>query len=48
MLEGPLTAVGFRASRRIERFWYQDSLAHGYACPACGNPCECAVRVMVR
>lgn len=45
---GVLAALGFRGARRIERFWYRDSLADGYHCPACGQPCECAVEVMVR
>ena len=45
---GVLTALGFRGARRIERFWYRDSLASGYRCPACGQPCECTVEVMVR
>ncbi len=45
---GVLTALGFRAVRRIERFWYQDSLTQGYACVLCGRPCTCAVRVMIR
>ncbi|MEO7002382.1 MAG: GNAT family N-acetyltransferase [Ktedonobacterales bacterium] len=45
---GVLTAAGFRAVRRIERFWYNDSIANGYICPADDNPCECAVQVMLR
>lgn len=45
---GVLAALGYRSVRRIERFWYRDSLASGYRCPACGQPCECAVEVMVR
>lgn len=45
---GALTALDFRSVRRIERFWYQDSLARGYRCPACAGPCECAVEVMIR
>jgi len=45
---GVLASLGFREVRRIERFWYRDSLATGYACLMCGNPCECAVRVMVK
>lgn len=45
---GVLTSVGFRAVQRIERFWYNDSIANGYICPVCGNPCECAVWVMIR
>lgn len=44
---GPLLALGFRPARRIERFWYDDSLAKGYRCPSCGNPCQCAAQVMV-
>jgi len=48
LLYGPLTAAGFRCALRLERFWYQDSLAHDYICPACGRPCVCAARVMVR
>lgn len=43
-----LTALGFRTVWRIERFWYQDSLAQGYSCVLCGRPCTCAVHVMVR
>lgn len=45
---GVLAALGFHSARRIERFWYQDSVARGYHCPACAGPCECAVEVMVR
>lgn len=45
---GVLTALGFRSVRRIERFWYSDSLANGYLCPACGNPCDCSAQVMIR
>lgn len=45
---GALTALGFRSARRIERFWYQDSVTRGYRCPACAGPCECAVEVMIR
>ncbi|HUY76175.1 MAG TPA: GNAT family N-acetyltransferase [Ktedonobacterales bacterium] len=45
---GVLTSVGFRSVRCIERFWYQDSLIHGYSCVLCGRPCTCAVHVMVR
>jgi ribosomal protein S18 acetylase RimI-like enzyme len=48
LLYGPLAAAGFQSALRLERFWYQDSLAHGYSCPACGQPCVCAARVMVR
>jgi GNAT superfamily N-acetyltransferase len=45
---GVLAALGFRSARRIERFWYQDSVARGYQCPACAGSCECAVEVMLR
>ncbi|HEX2347636.1 MAG TPA: GNAT family N-acetyltransferase [Ktedonobacterales bacterium] len=45
---GALAALGFRSAQRIERFWYQDSVARGYQCPACAGPCECAVEVMLR
>ncbi|HEU5342740.1 MAG TPA: GNAT family N-acetyltransferase [Ktedonobacterales bacterium] len=45
---GVLAALGFHSALRIERFWYRDSLASGYRCPACDQPCECAVEVMVR
>lgn len=45
---GVLAALGFHSARRIERFWYQDSVARGYQCPACAGPCECAVEVMLR
>lgn len=45
---GVLAALGFRSARRIERFWYQDSVGRGYQCPACAGPCECAVEVMLR
>lgn len=48
MLCGALTANGFQIALRLDRFWYQDSLAHGYVCPVCGHPCVCAARVMVR
>ncbi|HEX9038340.1 MAG TPA: GNAT family N-acetyltransferase [Ktedonobacterales bacterium] len=48
LLRGQLTAAGFRTALRLERFWRQDSVAHGYVCPACGHPCVCAARVMVR
>jgi len=45
---GVLAVAGFRTVRRIERFWYRDSLTHRYACALCGRPCTCAVEVMVR
>lgn len=45
---GVLAAAGFRVARRIERFWYEDSVINAYSCPVCGNPCECAAQVMVR
>lgn len=45
---GVLTAAGFHTVRRIERFWYNDSIVNAYMCPVCGNPCTCAVRVMIR
>jgi GNAT superfamily N-acetyltransferase len=48
MLCGALTANGFQLALRLDHFWYHDSLAHGYVCPACGHPCVCAARVMVR
>lgn len=48
LLCGVLMSAGFRAVQRIERFWYNDSIASGYICPADGNPCECAVQVMIR
>jgi GNAT superfamily N-acetyltransferase len=48
MLCGALTANGFQFALRLDRFWYQDSLVHDYVCPACGHPCRCAARVMVR
>ena len=48
LLYGPLAAAGFQSALRLERFWYQDSRTHGYNCPACGQPCVCAARVMVR
>lgn len=48
MLCGALTANGFHFALRLDNFWRRDSLAHGYACPACGHPCRCAARVMVR
>jgi ribosomal protein S18 acetylase RimI-like enzyme len=48
LLCGALTAAGFHTALRLERFWYQDSLAHGYICPACGHPCVCAAQVMLR
>jgi ribosomal protein S18 acetylase RimI-like enzyme len=48
LLYGPLTVAGFQSALRLERFWYQDSLAHGYVCPACGFPCVCAAQVMIR
>lgn len=47
-LGGVLRALGFRRAQHIERFWYHDSLANGYRCPSCGNPCECSVDVMIR
>ena len=48
LLHGALTAAGFREVARLERFWYQDSVTHDYICPACGHPCVCAARVMLR
>lgn len=48
LLCGVLTEAGFQTVSRLERFWYADSLAAGYVCPACGHPCICAARVMVR
>jgi ribosomal protein S18 acetylase RimI-like enzyme len=48
LLCGALTAAGFVKITRLERFWHQDSVAQGYVCPACGQPCVCAAWVMVR
>lgn len=48
LLCGALTSAGFREVARLERFWYQDSVTHDYICPACGHPCVCAARVMLR
>lgn len=47
LLCGTLAAAGFARVTRLERFWYQDSVAQGYVCPACGHPCVCAAWVIV-
>jgi ribosomal protein S18 acetylase RimI-like enzyme len=41
--KGVLSAVGLRPHNEIKSFWGNDSLEHGYNCPACGAPpCECS------
>ncbi|CAG5080342.1 GNAT family N-acetyltransferase [Parvicella tangerina] len=36
-----LKKFGFVQTSRKNSQWRQDSIGRGYACPSCGNPCEC-------
>lgn len=36
-----LTKFGFRSLITLEKFWYNESLAHKNYCPVCGSPCKC-------
>lgn len=45
---GLLDRLGLKVVARLEEFWRDDSLARGYHCPRCGNPCRCAALLHVR
>jgi len=40
-IQRTLEHLSYKSLGRVERFWLEDSLAHGYSCPTCGNPCHC-------
>ena len=47
-IQGVLEALRFTPVRRLDRFWYNDSIAHQYDCPQCGRPCRCAAMLLIR
>jgi GNAT superfamily N-acetyltransferase len=47
-IQGVLEALGFRMVSQFDSFWYKDSIEHGYSCPSCGHPCQCATRLFVK
>ena len=40
-----LRGLGLAPSFDVENYWFEDSLARGYDCPACGHPCRCTARI---
>jgi GNAT superfamily N-acetyltransferase len=40
-IDGVLTSFGMKNHREIPDYWTADSLAKGFSCPTCGNPCHC-------
>ena len=40
-------SAGFTSVGKSPRHWYEDSIARGYDCPLCGNPCRCDAELWV-
>jgi hypothetical protein len=40
-----LRGLGFTEGRTVERFYYDESVRDGWACPVCGGPCTCSARL---
>lgn len=43
-----LTKNGFIKTFEIPNYWYEDSIAEGYSCPQCGNPCHCSCVIYIK
>lgn len=39
---GLFRALGMAEGPTIERFYYEESVRDGWACPVCGGPCSCS------
>jgi GNAT superfamily N-acetyltransferase len=42
---GLFRRLGMREGPTVERFYYEESVRNGWACPVCGGPCTCAATV---
>jgi GNAT superfamily N-acetyltransferase len=40
-----LSGLGFAEGRTVERFYFDESVRDGWACPVCGGPCTCSARL---
>lgn len=47
-IEGTLLRAGYERIKRIEKFWYNDSIENQYSCPTCGNPCKCSAVLFIK
>lgn len=39
---GLFRRLGMREGPTVERFYHEESVRNGWACPVCGGPCSCA------
>jgi GNAT superfamily N-acetyltransferase len=45
---GMFGRAGMEEGPTVERFYYEESLRDGWACPVCGMPCRCAATLFTR
>lgn len=45
--DGLARRLGFVPYAIVPDYWFADSWARGYSCPACGSPCRCAAHLYV-
>lgn len=39
---------GFAFLGQVTRFWWADSVQYQFACPVCGNPCQCSASIYLK
>ena len=45
-LKGKLIKLGFRFTKELEQYWFNESINQNYQCSNCGNPpCTCNLRL---